>query len=505
MNRLSITVASLIALISIVSGCGGYEAESKRYEVEKAFFQATKTVENYQVKPEMRGREDYLKLVDAYVAVYARFRELFPNLNVRDSLGLAEQEAAFFAGRAMTGAGALLILGDQDDSAAAIFQKIIDSPHFLRQHRFDAMLAQGRLAERQGRWLDAEDLFMELVREYYPPVERGVYPKEDVIILPSVIAQHYRAINDEASAMARAGVAINYYKAMVDTLPKIPLTLMATRLLAEMYTFVGEYQRSANLLLTVVDSTGRLFDPAKIMIADLYLTRLNRQDEALRMYDEIIADGRDSVTVATAYAKLASIAFGREQWQQGRNYADQLKERFPRMVNLLADVQAMKAASFEAENNHERARQEYTRLLAEYPSTTQALKILVYMPEYMERIGQTQLQQEWTKRAEDDLRKIMNDNRNRRIGVEAASFLGTYLIKLKRYEEAINQFDFVRRQYPRSPEAALALVKIGMLYAEQLNNREKALEALREFLKQYPGSSVRSSVEEEIKKLEKRG
>lgn len=500
MNKISTT---LFLIICLALGCSGYEIEQKRYEVEKAYFEAEKLVDNYSVKPELRTRDDYFLMITAYMKVFNRFNENFPNLNNLQNLSEPEAEAANLAGKALLSASALLLSAESVDSSKRVLEYIIASPVMFKQHRFDALFAAGTIGEQQGNWQTAEDYYLRLLKEYYPPVVRGVLPNTNVMELPKKIAEHYADANERDEALKRARWAIDYYEGIVDSFPKVPMTMMATRLLAEMYSAVGEYQTSVNLLATVVDSTGRQFDPARSMMADLYLTRLNRGDEAVRIYNEIINDGNDSLSIATAYVKLATLSFSGQNFQEGRNHLESLRKRFPRLANVQAEAQLLKARSFESEKNNERARQEYVALLNEFPGSVQALEVLAYMPEYFRKIGQPGLEQEWLRRSEQEIRKLAEGNINRRIGLQAASYLGTFLQRSNRYEEAIVQFETLIKQYPKTPQAAEALYKIGYIYLTDLNNKAKALETFQEFLKQYPTSGVRPSVEAEVRKIEK--
>ena len=61
----------------------------------------------------------------------------------------------------------------------------------------------------------------------------------------------------------------------------------------------------------------------------------------------------------------------------------------------------------------------------------------------------------------------------------------------------------LREEFPKSGQAADALLKIGMLYQVDLKDKVNALATYREYLKLYPSSVVRSKVEETIKMLER--
>lgn len=503
MKKAIVTLTCLVVLLSLMLSCSSYEPEGRRYQIEKTLFEAEKLNQTYAVKPELRTAQDYHNLVAGYRKVYDDYRRLFPDLAGKDSLTETEKEATFLAGKALMTAATMLMSGDQLDSAAAIFDLVLGTNYFAPRHRNEALLSSGKIAERQGRWIDAEKNYLKLLQLYYPPVVNRVLPAVDVVELPRTIVEHYQAVGDSATAMQKIEWAIHYYQGIVDSFPHYPVALASIRLLAELYNAKGEYQRSVNLLQTVVDSTGNVVDAAKGMIADLYVTHLNREGEAVRMYQELIDRGIDTFVVATSYVKLATIEFKNKQFSEGRKYLEKMTSHFSRYPELTIKVQLMKAQSFEAEKEYDRAAQEYLALINQYPASSQAIETLVYFPEFYKRMGENDLAREWVTRSMERLKETAKANANKRLGLMASTYLGTFYIRNKMFNEAISQFQELRQRYPKSSQAADALLKIGLIYQLDFKDKVKALEAYREFLKQYPNSPVKQKIEEEVMRLEK--
>lgn len=503
----SIDILLLSLLTLALCGCGSYRAEAKRYELEKALFEANKRFETFSVKPEMRTTSDFAYLVDGYRKVDRLFNEYFPDIGGKDSLTQTEREAAFLAGRALSIAATTFIGGDELDSASAILTTIINTPYFSQDHRNQALLLAGNIAKRQGRWLDAEDDYMRLLTSFFPPVTNGVYPAVEVLDLPQDIAKHYVALGDDDIAAEKVDWAIGYYSKIVslDTLPRFagsPLVLTATRLLAEMYNSKGEYQRSVDLLSSVVDSTGQILMGAKLLIADLYFTRLNRQNEAIKLYEEVINDDVDSVFTPSALGKLARIAMSAKQYDRSREYIQRLKKAFPNSRDIQLQAQLLLANSYEEQGEWNRALQEYQFLMSQFPDTPEALDVVVYLPGYCKRMKEPELEKVWAQKAEDRLKEAMEEYSGRNLGLVASSQLARFYVMQDRYGDAVGQLQLLREQYPKSAQAVDALLKIALIYKQNLNDNKRALEAYREFVKLYPNSVVRSKVDEEIKKLE---
>ena len=63
---------------------------------------------------------------------------------------------------------------------------------------------------------------------------------------------------------------------------------------------------------------------------------------------------------------------------------------------------------------------------------------------------------------------------------------GRTLHDKKSLQDAVGQYEFLRRQYPGSKYRFQALFNIGKIYQDDLSNSEKATSAFQEFLRRYP-------------------
>jgi len=492
----------LLSCAILLGSCSGYQPEAKRYQVEKAFLDADRAVTNYGVKPELRSTQDYLNLVSGYQKVYSLFETLFPNLESQSSLSTTEREAADKAGQALIVAANLMVTGDQPDSTVAILNQIIKTKYFSLQHRSEALLLLGRTSERQGNWVDAEAAYAKLLDLFYPPVVDKIFPAMDVMTLPKAIVEHYQSSGDTATALQKADWAISYYRKIVSSYPHNPLTLAATRLLADAYNFKGDFQKSVNLLETVKDSTGNTLDAAKGMIADLYFDRLDRKAEAVQMYQDLVGQASDSSLIASSLMKLATIEFSSKRYDSGREYLHKLKDTFPQSTLLHVEAQQMLAHSFEDQGEYDRARQEYLNLINGYPNTQQSLESMMYLPDFFKKIGQPILAEQWVSKTEEKLKDLAKNGGDNRVILMASSYLASFYEHHKMYDQAIGQYVELRVQFPKSAQAADALLRVAMIYQFSTKDKVRALEAYKEFVKQYPTSVVRKTIEQEIRKLE---
>ncbi len=69
-------------------------------------------------------------------------------------------------------------------------------------------------------------------------------------------------------------------------------------------------------------------------------------------------------------------------------------------------------------------------------------------------------------------------------------------------EEAIGQFEFLRKEYPGSKYRVQALFTIAQIYKDDLNDNDKAKETLQEFLKRYPNSEEADDAKLALKEID---
>jgi len=69
-------------------------------------------------------------------------------------------------------------------------------------------------------------------------------------------------------------------------------------------------------------------------------------------------------------------------------------------------------------------------------------------------------------------------------------------------EEAIGQYEFLRKEYPGSKYRVQALFTIAQIYKDDLADNDKAKDTLQEFLKRYPHSELTDDARQALKDID---
>ena len=72
----------------------------------------------------------------------------------------------------------------------------------------------------------------------------------------------------------------------------------------------------------------------------------------------------------------------------------------------------------------------------------------------------------------------------------------------KRFQSAIGQYEFLRKEYPGSKYRFDALFTIGEIYHEDLDDAQKAKESFEEFLRRYPNHRLADDARTELHKIQ---
>jgi tol-pal system protein YbgF len=111
------------------------------------------------------------------------------------------------------------------------------------------------------------------------------------------------------------------------------------------------------------------------------------------------------------------------------------------------------------------------------------------------------LEQKDYKRAIDRFKAFLKKHPKSAYADNAQYWIGECHYALKEFDQAILEFDAVRRNYPKGDKVPAALLKQGFAFAE-LGDKVDARLILQELINRYPQSSEASRAKQKLKSLE---
>jgi tetratricopeptide (TPR) repeat protein len=480
------TILILAAIVLLNAGCGDV-GHSDLFDIEKLYYKAQKLQDKkLGIKPELATDDDYQEIIDAYMLVVNRFEETFSYLREKDTFDVDESKAAVMAGESLIQTARLYQLNGKDDRCKEILLSFPDRFPRNRNHKAVARLQIGRMEENAGSPEKAEQVYIKLIEDYYPPSDLELRPNADVLELPIRIARLYRELEDTEKTEYYLDYAERYYQGIIDKFKYSPLGLTTIRYLADTYVLRNKPVQAIELLETVTDTAGEVFGTAQLLIADIYGKELGDLENARARYNRIINSDFDTLLHPKAYLQLAKIDFLDSNFFDCRTNISIIKEKYPRYQTMQAYAQQILARSFEAEKDFSRAFSEYQWLLTNYPLSREAIETYRHMPALLRANGQDDLAADWDTKSVEMLKRTRDDNRGSGAGLAALTNLINLLADQKRWAEAATEFEYLQETYPRSEAGTQALLKAGNIYRDKLDDPDKARHAYERQVNLYP-------------------
>lgn len=219
------------------------------------------------------------------------------------------------------------------------------------------------------------------------------------------------------------------------------------------------------------------FEDAMIRLADTYFVGKN-YDEAIKYYDQVIANGKTDRDYALYYKGLALEYTDRHQ--EAKATFERLTTQFP--TSRYADDALFQSGVVEQNTlNYQAALRQFTRLIQEKPKST-----LVPAAHVQRAIAYTNLKQ--YDPAIADYKIVLSTYANSKSAEAALLGIQDVLNTAGRPEE----FSVILKEYERRNPGDQSLEKINYEAAKNLYFNEKytqAVQALNEFAQRYPNSS----------------
>lgn len=144
---------------------------------------------------------------------------------------------------------------------------------------------------------------------------------------------------------------------------------------------------------------------------------------------------------------------------------------------------------------------EYKKLQKNYPFTTEALQVPLYIARYYQGHGQAAEGNRVLADALIGYQELFRQKGAKRLAPAIQdSIAGVYGMTGK-WENALKALETLRTKYPDDPRSALALVRMGVIYEQGLRNPDMARRAFIQFLQEYPNHNMTPIVQRMVEKL----
>ena len=229
-------------------------------------------------------------------------------------------------------------------------------------------------------------------------------------------------------------------------------------------------------LSRLTDTTGVVATPAQLRIASLLAGKLERPDQAIEEYDQILArlKGRDTLQRPLILYNKALILLHRKEYDRARETMVRVKRVYPAFYNQTPAVQYAIALTFELQNNRDRAETEYKYLISGFPTSEEGLSTYLYLIEQYEREGRTSDVERYEQRAFEQYDEIIATRPGTRAAAAAMSYKAELYRRRQDWNRTTEILTEVFDKYPTSEIGFRAAVVAILIYRNELGNASAA-------------------------------
>ena len=198
---------------------------------------------------------------------------------------------------------------------------------------------------------------------------------------------------------------------------------------------------------------------------------------------------------------------GRQLGQSSREGDQRIKDIEGRVAKLGDALKTQEATLKARDDELKQLRdtiQTTQKALAELPPSEAAPEVVVGESEAVRRdyeAARRALEKKDYKLAVGRFKEFLKKHAKSKLAVNAQYWLGECHYALREFDQAIIEFDAVRRKYPQGDKVPAALLKQGYAFAE-LGEKVNARLILQEVVEKYPQSSEAAKAKLKLKALE---
>lgn len=464
----------------LCAACGDSEGVYARYQLEKKFFRAQQVWSRAELQAESGQQPDTAIVLASHEAVLAEFSAARPALSAGDS--------TLFAYAARTAIQLIEAYSAEEKwQAAARYQEFIASDTlFPLAVRHRALFGWAESCERQGRVAEACALYRQLLASFYPPWSEGGVNMEVLTIPSRMVALAQRDMPESLAAFRDFGRP--YYDSLAVRFPQTELGVLALGELGKLYGQEERWQEAIATLKRGTDSTGTVFPSYRIDIGEILASRLHDTAGALREFKDVAVSLPQTPFRVDADLKTAAIWMKRGRFEEAQALLGETKTALQDNPGAQLSVGPLLARAFAAAGNRERARAEFSYLIAHFPRTLQAVEAALALAELHAQSSEPGASQEWYDKADRlaaDL--ILDREASPQTRGTAMNVRASLAVQSKRWDDAaVLLADIVGAFSPASPAGASALVRLGWLELQERHDTLAAARAWQVFLSAHP-------------------
>jgi len=476
-------LCGILLPVVILQSCSDNRAVRLRYEAEKKLHQAEKFLVDSRIKPELVDPQTMKAVAAKFGEVVEFCYQALDSINA-NSYPVEHREIQHIAFGSSSRLSQLFFSHRQYDTCVTILNRLMEKAQLDDPQLMTTYVNLGQALQASGLWDSALTVYNYALERYYPPVDDS---GEVILVLFNIPAHIFHVANmigDSAGGADMFRKAQKYYSDLATSFPDTRLATASHANLARLYDDTGQWEKEIAELSAMLDSTSHSRLPIELKIADIYGSKINDLDRALKQYDEILEglDNSDTLTRPKVLFRISMVEIEQGKYAKARKMLVDLKKNYPRFYATTPLAQYAVARSFELEGNWNRAEVEYNYLIENYRGSDEAMSTLIYLTDLFEKQGRQQESDRWFKEAEKHFDKLATVGMGTLVEAKALSYKADLYRQKNDWNRSAEILLSLFDKYPDSETGQRALLKASAIYRKELHN-QAAADSLIEVLK----------------------
>jgi len=471
-----------LLILAALSSCSDNPALRSRYEAEKRFDHAERTLKNVLALNS--------NLTPSTLAqVSGEYRNLLAfcvnSLKSTDSMRYPVEynELTYLAYQTSNRLGQLYYSSGQADSCILLFNRMLNTLSLSGAQLANAYINLGQTLQSSNMWDSALVVYDNAIERFYPPIDKAgeiIFP---VFNLPTHIYRVLSYLRDTAAARNRFNQAENYYRNLVTDYPGTKVAIASHSNLASMYDDSRQWRKEIAELNAIADPSKPSYLTILIRKADIYGGQLGKFDTAMALYNETLdrLKPEDSAMKPEVQFKIAILKMDQKEYAEARAQIEMIKKLFPDYYAATPAIQYTYARAYELDGKWNLAQNEYDLLIEKYRYSEEAMQTYLYLVKYFRDHGRTSEADKWHRDAEQYFSALESSGAGRQDEARALLYKADLYRLDKNWTKTAQTLQTVFNKFPRTSQGSSALAEASEIYRTQLNNPQKA-DSLRAIL-----------------------
>jgi TolA-binding protein len=222
-------------------------------------------------------------------------------------------------------------------------------------------------------------------------------------------------------------------------------------------------------------------------------------EKAVNALTNFIQKNPENKLVVEADLDIATLYVAKNEYEKAREQLSKMLNKYSKNEAICSEVLYLRGYSYQMEDKWDSAIQEYKKIMQNYPLTTRGLDIPVYIAQYYKENHQSENMIAAYKEAVTQYVRLADRFPGSNISFYFANLIGQCYMELKEWQNALNSFNDILENYKGKGKLDGILMDVAVIYAYQLNDKERARQALQRLIREYPKSKFIKTAEVMLK------